>query len=83
MSAGASDNIHTRSMGIPTISIDGMFDDIDDGRAHGRDERIGVQAFNQELDFTYALMRSFSQRSKPPAKQAITAAVRPAGAAPA
>ena len=68
MSAGASDSIHTRSMGIPTLGIDGMFDDIDDGRAHGRDERIGVKAFNEELDFTYALMRAFSRRSQAPAK---------------
>jgi hypothetical protein len=34
-----------------------MFDDVDDERAHGRDERIGVQAFSEELEFTWRLMK--------------------------
>jgi hypothetical protein len=34
-----------------------MFDDLDDGRAHGRDERIGVAAFADEVKFTGALLR--------------------------
>ena len=27
-----------------------MFDDLDDGRAHGRDERIGVRAFDHVIE---------------------------------
>jgi acetylornithine deacetylase/succinyl-diaminopimelate desuccinylase-like protein len=61
MGAGASDSKYTRVVGIPSYGIDGMFDDLDDGRAHGRDERIGVAAFGQEVDFTYRLMREFSK----------------------
>jgi acetylornithine deacetylase/succinyl-diaminopimelate desuccinylase-like protein len=57
MSAGASDSAFTRAAGMPSYGVDGMFDDLDDGRAHGRDERIGVEAFNQELEFTYRLMK--------------------------
>jgi acetylornithine deacetylase/succinyl-diaminopimelate desuccinylase-like protein len=57
MGAGASDSKYTRIVGIPSYGIDGMFDDLDDARAHGRDERIGVAAFGQEVDFTYRLMR--------------------------
>ena len=53
MGAGASDSKYTRVAGIPSYGIDGMFDDLDDDRAHGRDERIGVAAFGQEVDFTY------------------------------
>ena len=60
MSPGASDSIYTRAAGIPTFGIDGMFTDIDDDRFHGRDERISVLAFQQELEFTYQLMRSLS-----------------------
>ena len=60
MSAGASDSAITRSAGIASYGVDGMFDDLDDGRAHGRDERIGVQAFNEELEFTYRLMRALA-----------------------
>jgi acetylornithine deacetylase/succinyl-diaminopimelate desuccinylase-like protein len=58
MSPGASDSIYTRAVGLPSYGIDGMFDDLDDGRAHGRDERIGVVAFAEELEFTYCLMRA-------------------------
>jgi hypothetical protein len=47
---------------MPSYGIDGMFDDLDDGRAHGRDERIGVAAFGQEVDFTYRLMREVSRQ---------------------
>ena len=60
MSPGASDSIYTRAVGLPSYGIDGMFDDLDDGRAHGRDERIGVVAFAEELEFTYRLMRAMS-----------------------
>jgi acetylornithine deacetylase/succinyl-diaminopimelate desuccinylase-like protein len=58
MSAGASDSIYTRAQGLPSYGIDGMFDDLDDARAHGRDERIGVAAFAEELEFTYRLMKA-------------------------
>jgi acetylornithine deacetylase/succinyl-diaminopimelate desuccinylase-like protein len=61
MGAGASDSKYTRIVGIPSYGVDGMFDDLDDGRAHGRDERIGVAAFGQEVDFTYRLMREVSR----------------------
>jgi len=60
MSPGASDSIYTRAAGIPTFGIDAMFTDIDDDRFHGRDERISAAAFEQELEFTYQLMRSLS-----------------------
>ena len=60
MGAGASDSKYTRVVGMPSYGIDGMFDDLDDARAHGRDERIGVQAFGQEVDFTYRLMRALT-----------------------
>jgi acetylornithine deacetylase/succinyl-diaminopimelate desuccinylase-like protein len=61
MGAGASDSKYTRLVGMPSYGIDGMFDDLDDGRAHGRDERIGVAAFGQEVEFTDRLMREVSR----------------------
>jgi acetylornithine deacetylase/succinyl-diaminopimelate desuccinylase-like protein len=57
MSAGASDSTYTRIGGMPSYGIDAMFDDLDDGRAHGQDERIGVAAFAEEVEFTYRLMK--------------------------
>jgi acetylornithine deacetylase/succinyl-diaminopimelate desuccinylase-like protein len=65
MSAGADDSIYPRNLGIPAYGIDGMFDDLDDGRAHGRDERIGVSTFDEELEFTYRLMKAFSTAPLP------------------
>ena len=62
MSAGATDSKYTRLIGIPSYGVDGIFDDLDDARAHGKDERIGVNAFAQEVDFTYRLMRELSKQ---------------------
>jgi acetylornithine deacetylase/succinyl-diaminopimelate desuccinylase-like protein len=62
MSPGATDSKYSRMVGIQSYGIDGMFDDLDDGRAHGRDERIGVAAFAQEVEFTYRLMREVSKQ---------------------
>jgi acetylornithine deacetylase/succinyl-diaminopimelate desuccinylase-like protein len=61
MSAGASDSAFTRAAGLPSYGIDGIFQDIDDQRAHGRDERVGIEAFNQELDFSYRLMKDLGK----------------------
>jgi acetylornithine deacetylase/succinyl-diaminopimelate desuccinylase-like protein len=62
MSPGASDSVYTRTIGIPSYGIDGMFDDLDDNRMHGRDERISVAAFNDEVEFTYRLMKHLAQQ---------------------
>jgi acetylornithine deacetylase/succinyl-diaminopimelate desuccinylase-like protein len=62
MSAGADDSIYPRSLGIPAYGIDGIFLDLDDERWHGRDERIGVREFDEELEFGYRLMKELSAR---------------------
>jgi len=41
MSPGASDSRYTRALGMPSYGIDAMFDDLDDGRAHGRTSGSG------------------------------------------
>jgi len=60
MDAGASDSIFTRGVGIPTYGITGLFTDIDDNRMHGRDERIRVNNFYEDVEFTYRLLKTFS-----------------------
>jgi acetylornithine deacetylase/succinyl-diaminopimelate desuccinylase-like protein len=60
MDAGASDSKYTRGAGIPTYGITGLFTDIDDNRAHGRDERIPVNGFYEDVEFTYRLIKEFS-----------------------
>ena len=61
MSPGATDSRYTRERSIPSYGIDAMFDDLDDARAHGRDERISVAAFKDEVEFTYRLMKALAQ----------------------
>lgn len=58
MSTGATDGKWLRRAGIPVYGISGMFGDIDDTRAHGRDERIGVKEFYDGLEFMYRLMKA-------------------------
>ncbi len=41
MSTGASDGLYTRNGGIPTYGVGAIFEDMNDARAHGRDERVG------------------------------------------
>lgn len=60
MGVGASDNIYFRRAGIPTYGINGMFGDVDDVRAHGRDERIGVQQFYEGVEFNYRLLKALT-----------------------
>ena len=61
MSPGASDSNFTRAAGMPSYGIDGLFDDVDDWSAHRRDERIGVGAFEDEIEFTHRLMLRLAQ----------------------
>jgi acetylornithine deacetylase/succinyl-diaminopimelate desuccinylase-like protein len=61
MSTGATDGLFMRNAGIPTFGVDGLFDDIDDVRAHGRDERVGVKQFNEDLEFQYRLILALSK----------------------
>jgi acetylornithine deacetylase/succinyl-diaminopimelate desuccinylase-like protein len=61
MSTGATDGIYLRGIGMPVYGVSGMFQDIDDVRAHGRDERIGVREFFDGVEFTYRLMKSVSE----------------------
>jgi acetylornithine deacetylase/succinyl-diaminopimelate desuccinylase-like protein len=61
MSTGATDGLFLRNAGIPTYGADGLFDDIDDVRAHGRDERVGIKQFNEDLEFHYRLITALSK----------------------
>jgi acetylornithine deacetylase/succinyl-diaminopimelate desuccinylase-like protein len=44
MMSGATDGRFLRKAGVPTYGVAGPFNDVDDVRAHGRDERILIQA---------------------------------------
>jgi acetylornithine deacetylase/succinyl-diaminopimelate desuccinylase-like protein len=57
MSTGATDSLFFRERGVPAYGVAGLFSDIDDARAHGRDERIPVASFYESLDFLEQLVR--------------------------
>jgi len=57
METGATDGAYLRSAGIPTYGVSGVFIDIDDIRAHGRDERIIVKSFYDGVEYIYQLVR--------------------------
>jgi len=60
MAAGASDSIFTRAAGMPSYGVGGGWSDIDDVRAHGRDERDEKGNFYQTVEFTYRLMKELT-----------------------
>jgi acetylornithine deacetylase/succinyl-diaminopimelate desuccinylase-like protein len=62
MSTGATDGLYLRNGEIPTYGIDGTFGDIDDVRAHGRDERLGVKQFFEGLEFQYRLIKALASK---------------------
>jgi acetylornithine deacetylase/succinyl-diaminopimelate desuccinylase-like protein len=60
METGATDGLYLRNVGIPVYGISGVFVDISDIRAHGRDERIGVQDYYDGAEYIYQLVKAVS-----------------------
>ena len=60
MSTGATDGLYLRNAGIPVYGVDGIFTDVDDVRAHGRDERLGVKEFYEGREFLYRLVKTLA-----------------------
>ena len=61
MSAGATDSKYFRLAGIPAYGVSGIFVDVDDVRAHGRDERVGVAQFDQGHEFLWRLVQALAR----------------------
>jgi acetylornithine deacetylase/succinyl-diaminopimelate desuccinylase-like protein len=57
---GATDGRFLRAGGIPTYGVSGVFLDVGDVRAHGRDERVRAKAFFDGLAFYDRLVRSLA-----------------------
>jgi acetylornithine deacetylase/succinyl-diaminopimelate desuccinylase-like protein len=62
MATGFSDDRQTRNAGMLSYDISGVWQDVDENRAHGRDERIGVAAFDESVEFTYRLLKAMGGR---------------------
>jgi len=63
MSTGATDGAILRNGGIPTYGVCGIFSDLTDVRAHGKDERIGVKAFYEGQEFLYQVVKEYSSKT--------------------
>ena len=57
MSSGATDGSHLRNAGIPTYGHSGMANDINENRAHGKDERVPVASFYKGDEYLYRLVK--------------------------
>jgi acetylornithine deacetylase/succinyl-diaminopimelate desuccinylase-like protein len=62
MGTGATDGRPLRQKGIPTYGVSGLFGDMDDSRAHGRDERMLIKSFFDGQEFLYRLVKELSSR---------------------
>ena len=57
METGATDGLYFRNAGTPVYGFTGLFIATNDVRAHGKDERILITAFDDGMDFTYDLVK--------------------------
>ena len=60
METGASDSKITMAAGIPSYGFSGMGIDSGDMRAHGKDERIGVEAYYNGVEFYYLYLKALT-----------------------
>ena len=63
METGSTDGLFLRNAGMPVYGVTGIFYDVRDVRAHGKDERIGVREFYEGLEFQYRLVTAVSSPS--------------------
>jgi acetylornithine deacetylase/succinyl-diaminopimelate desuccinylase-like protein len=61
MVMGATDGRFLRIAGIPTYGVQGFFQDRDDIRFHGRDERMPVQSYYEGQAFLYELVKKLAK----------------------
>jgi acetylornithine deacetylase/succinyl-diaminopimelate desuccinylase-like protein len=60
MSAAATDGSYLRNAGIPTYGHSGLAGDLNDFRAHGKDERVLAKSFFDGNEYLYRLVKSLS-----------------------
>ncbi len=63
MSTGATDGHFLRSAAIPTYGIACMFYELNDNRAHGKDERLSVKDFYDGIEVNYKVIKNLSSKN--------------------
>ncbi len=60
MEVGASDSVYSMAAGLPTYTFGAVTFDPNDARAHGLDERLGVDAFYKDNEFFARYLREIT-----------------------
>lgn len=60
MSTGATDGLYVRNAGIPVYGVSAIFEEPNDVRAHGRDERVGVKEYHAAVGFWYRMLKTLT-----------------------
>jgi acetylornithine deacetylase/succinyl-diaminopimelate desuccinylase-like protein len=61
METGASDSIYTIAAGMPSYGFNGMAIEEGDERAHGRDERLGIDSYYAGVEFQYLYLKAMTK----------------------
>ena len=61
METGASDSIYTMAAGMPSYGFNGMAIEEGDERAHGRDERLGIDSYYAGIEFQYLYLKAMTK----------------------
>jgi len=64
MAAWATDGSYLRNAGIPTYGHSGLAGDVNDVRAHGKDERVLVKSFLDGDEYLYRLVKALASESR-------------------
>ena len=62
MATGFGDSRQTRNAGIPSYDLSGRWMELGENRAHGRDERVGVQSFDENVEYTYRIVKAMGAK---------------------
>jgi acetylornithine deacetylase/succinyl-diaminopimelate desuccinylase-like protein len=66
MGTGATDSRLLRAAGIPGYGTSGLFGDPNDGRAHGKDERVMIKWYYESQNYLYRLVKELSSAKPVP-----------------
>lgn len=61
MENGASDSIYFAQAGIPCYGYSAVALELDDDRAHGKDERLPIDSYWKSLDFFYSFTKALGE----------------------
>jgi acetylornithine deacetylase/succinyl-diaminopimelate desuccinylase-like protein len=53
--------VYTMAAGLPSYGIGGVSIEYNDVRAHGRDERVGVESFFTSVEFYYLYLKALTK----------------------